>query len=212
MAAPLTDIALVNRALAKFGAGAIESMEDATKRGAAVALVYRETIDGLLAEYPWTFTKQTQRLQRVADEAADVSGFLMAGWRFAYALPADILANPEKYLAEPRRQDRPVNQFEVQNGLVYCDEETLYCVARLRVDEAAWPAYFVTAAVACLAAELVMPISGNSGLLENLQAQAWGTPQEFRRGGKLGLAKHADARAAGNAKLPPDPLTMARLA
>lgn len=211
MAAPLTNVAIVNRALAKFGAGAVQTMSDPTARGAAVALVYEETILGLLSEHPWNFCKLTQRLTQVVDETPDDSGYLMAGWRFAYALPANRLAPPDKYLRDPRRQDWPVNEFETQADLVYCNEQALYAVGRFRPDEAVWPPYFVTAAVQCLAAELIMPISGNAGLLENLQVQAWGTPAENRRGGKLGQAKLADARVGGNAKLPPDPLTAARL-
>ena len=211
MAAPLTSVGLVNRALAKFGAGAVETMIDTTKRGQAVQLVYEETILGLLSEYPWSFTKLTQQLAQVATETPDSSGYLMEGWRFAYGMPSNLLAAPDKYLKDPRRQDWPVNEFEVQNQTIYCNEQTLYAVGRFRPDESVWPPYFVSAAVACLAAELVMPVSGNSGLLENLQMQAWGTPVEFRRGGKLGLAKLADARTIGNSKLPPDPLAAARL-
>lgn len=211
MAAPLTNVAIVNRALAKFGAGAVETMTDNTQRGAAVQIVYEETILGLMSEYPWSFTKLTQQLSQVVTETPDASGYLMEGWRYAYGLPANLLAQPDKYLRDPRRQDWPVNEFEIQNQTIYCNETSLYAVGRHRADESVWPPYFVTAAVACLAAELVMPISGNSGLLENLQMQAWGTPAEFRRGGKLGLAKLADARTIGNVKLPPDPLSTARL-
>jgi hypothetical protein len=208
--APLTNVAIVNRALAKFGAGAVQTMADNTDRGRAVSLVYEETVLGLLSEYPWTFTKLTQQLQQVTIETADASGYLMEGWRYSFGMPANLLASPEKYLRDPRRQDWPVTSFEVQAGVIFCNEPTLYAVARFRPDESVWPPYFVTAVVACLAAELVMPISGNSGLLENLQLQAWGTPGEFRRGGKLGLAKLTDARNRGNSKLPPDPLTQAR--
>lgn len=211
MAAPLDDIALANRALASFGAGAIQTFGDSVPPGPAVALVYESVILGLLSEYPWSFTKKTERLSRVVDETPDESGYLMSGWRYAYGLPANLLANPDKYLRDPRRQDWPVNQFEVQDGRVYCNEQTLYAVVRYRPDASVWPPYFVTAAIACLAAELVMPTSGNSGLLEAKQLEAWGTPQEFRRGGKLGIAKLADARNIGNSKLPPDPLTTARL-
>ena len=72
-----------------------------------------------------------------------------------------------------------------------------------------WPAYFARAAEWCLSAELVMPVSGNSGLLEKIEARAFGTPEEKRMGGFLGAAKQADARARGTRSLPPDPLTLA---
>lgn len=212
MGAPLNRIALANRALAKFGAGAIQTFDQSLSPGPAVNLVYESVILGLFAEYPWNFSKLTQKLNQVASETPDASGLLMSGWRYAYQLPANRLEMPEKYLRDPRSFREPVTLFEVQNDLVYCDEQTLYAVGRFRVDEANWPAYFAIAAEWCLAAELVMPVSGTAGILQTIQARAWGTPQENRKGGFLGMAKQADARNGGNKALPSDPLTLARLA
>ncbi|MGJ0393037.1 MAG: hypothetical protein ACR650_09805 [Methylocystis sp.] len=210
MAAPLTKIGLANRALARFGAGAIQSFDQSIAPGPAVALLYDTVVDGLLAEYPWSFTEQTVSLQPIV-EAPRADGFLIEGWRNAYALPANLLALPERYQRAPVREYAPVTRFEVQNQTVYCDEDALWAVCRMRVDEAQWPPYFVRAAVACLAAELVMSISGNSGQRDALAAEAWGTPEQQRSGGFLGMAKTMDARGAGVRSLPRDPLTLARM-
>lgn len=201
MPAPLTNVAIANRALAKFGAGAITTMTDTTPPGPTVALVYETTILGLLSAYPWSFAKKPVALVRLADEQPDSAGFLMNGWRYAYQLPVDRLAPPDKYLRDPRFENAPVARFSVGDDRVYCDEEKLWAVGRFRPDESVWPAYFIAAAVACLAAELIMPVSGNASQAESLKAEAYGTPSENRRGGALGLAMHSDARNAGGQTL-----------
>lgn len=201
MPAPLTNVAIVNRALAVFGGGVVATMQDATPPGPSVAAVYETAMLGLLAEYPWSFTFDVRELVRLADETPDASGLLKSGWRYAYQLPADRLAPPDKYLNDPRDERAAVTRFRVANDRVYCDEEKLYAMARFRPDEAVWPPYFVSAAIAMLAAELVMPISGNATLRGDLEAKAVGTPSERRNGGLLGLAKQTDARNSGTASL-----------
>ncbi len=195
---PLTRVKLANRALASIGAGVLTTLDQAMPPGPAVALVYDTAIDGLLAEYPWTFTKQTVQLTPSAQETPDASGFLMAGWRYAYVPPSDLLQPPEKYLTDPRLEGGFITRFAVQNNLVYCDAQSLYAVCRVRADEDVWPPYFVAAAVAVLAAEIAPAITGAAeALIGRLQANAWGTPDQQRCGGKLGAAKTIDAQNSG---------------
>jgi hypothetical protein len=206
MPAPLTDVAMCNRALAKFGGGAITTLTDAAPPGPACALVYAQTIDALLSGYDWTFCKETVALTRLEDETPDAAGLLMSGWRFAHALPVGRLKAPSKYLTDPRFEDRPVTRFSVQNDRIYSDCEKLWAVVQLRAAEAVWPPYFATTAVDCLAAELIMLISGNAGLYERLYANAYGTPQEGGVGGAVGRARNIDAQNSGGSKLGLDAL------
>jgi hypothetical protein len=228
------DLKIANAALGSFGSGAITSFDQALPPAPRVKMKYHEVIDGLLSEYPWNFSKRTVKLQRLRgiggpinfadDDQSSESfppfppfpsrefrdDFLASGWRFAFQLPNDIVAPPDKYLVHPRRADHPLRHFEVQNQTLYCDREEVWAVARCRVDVANWPPYFVTAAIACLAAELIMPVSGNAGILQIKQEEAWGTPDEFRRGGKLGLAKLADSRTNSSPAMLDNPLINAR--
>lgn len=208
---PLNPVDIANQALASFGGAAnrLQSFDDSTAAGSAVALAYSRVIDGLLSEYPWSFVRQTVPLQRV-DAVVDSSGFIASGWRYAYVLPSDLLCPPRRYLDAPQRHDYPLRVFDVQGNLVYCDASAVWAVVDRRVDPAFWPPYFVSAAVAVLAAELVMPISGNSGQVEALKAEAWGTPQEDRKGGKLGAAMRVDARNSGTLSIRANPLIDAR--
>lgn len=205
MAGPLTPVAIVNRALASFGGGVLTTMEDVTPPGPACKLVYETTVAALLAEYPWSFTKDVVKLTPIAASLGD-DGMLDAGWRFVHALPTNVLAPPEKYLSNPRLEHLPVMAFQVMQGRVYSNFEDIWAVVRQRLDEASWPPYFVDAAVACLAAELMPTISGNASQLSEYQAKAWGSPSEGRRGGKLGLAKSLDARNSGGQALALDAL------
>jgi hypothetical protein len=195
--APLTNVAIVNRALARFGGGVVATMEDATPPGPAVALQYQTTIDELLGGYDWTFCKETVALNRLADEAPGTDGRLAAGWLYAHALPAQRLKLPSKYLRNPRFENDPVTRISVHADRVYSDEKDLWAVVQLRADESVWPAYFTATAVACLAADLIMAISGNASLRDQLTVEAYGTPSEQRRGGMVQRAQSIDAANSG---------------
>lgn len=188
-----TPVSIANLALASMGSTPIQSFDDATPAGSNCKMFYPLVMRGLFAEYPWAFARDTRPLNSLnMTELPD--GALPSGWRYAYALPADMIGPPEKFLANRRLPDRPETHFEVQNQIVYSDQSALWVVAMFYVDEASWPDYFVTAAVACLTAEIYPFITGNGPRLPNLQQTAWGLPSDNRRGGKLGVAMRADAR------------------
>lgn len=202
----LTPVAVANMALAKIGAAPIQSFDQSLPPGPAVALLYQEVIGGLLSEVPWSFTRQMLALTPLAETSPDGSQFLLEGYQYAYQAPPNLLANPVLYLADPRMADRPYKDIQVIGQAIYANRSPLWALCQARADESVWPPYFVTAAVACLAAELVMPISGNSGLLAAKQEEAWGTPEEKRLGGKLGQAKLADSRSQGSRVLSGNPM------
>lgn len=200
MPAPLTNVAIANRALARFGGGVITTMLDTAPPGPAIALQYETTIDELLGGYDWTFCKDVVALVPIA-ETAGADGMLAAGWRYAHALPAQRLKLPSKYLANPRFEHNPVTRFSAHHDRVYSNEPALWAVAQFRADESVWPAYFVAAAVACLAADIVMTVSGNASVREQLTGEAYGTPSEQRRGGMLRQAQIIDAQNSGTKSL-----------
>lgn len=205
---PINPVTLANRALARFGSAPIQSFDQTIAPGPAVNLLFWSVVEGLFSEYPWFFAEKTVALTPLS-EAPLPDSYLQEGWLYSYALPGNAIGPPQRYLTSPTREGDPISRFELQNQTLYCDEKNAWAVCQFIVDIDAWPAYFALAAEWCLAAELVMPISGNSGLLEKLQERAWGTPEEKRMGGFLGTAKQADARARGARTLPPDPLTLA---
>lgn len=189
-----SQVALCNMALASFGGVPIQTMDESTPSGTAVSLIYPLVMRGLFAEYPWNFAQMTVTLgQLAATPLAD--GLLPSGWQYAYALPADLIGLPEKLSSNSRYPDGPETRFEIQGQTIFTNQVALWCKGTFYVDEMSWPDYFTSAAVACLAAEVYMAISGNGSILPALQQKAWGAPEQMRRGGLLGLAKLADSRA-----------------
>lgn len=202
-------VQIANMALASFGCAPIQSLTDPSN--GSVGLLYTPVMRGLLAEYPWSFTKQTVPLSAV-DDPLLADGFTAEGWQWAYAMPADMLGLPVGYSSDGRKPDMPQKSVGIQGQTIFCNRNPLWCVGRFYVDEASWPDYFVMAAIKCFAAELIMPISGNSDQLARFQESAWGPPQTQRAGGALGAAKRADALNQPSKFFYENPLTAARLA
>jgi hypothetical protein len=192
-----SEVAVANQALSKFGGGQIATFDDATALARAVKMTYWRVIPALLTVCDWSFTRATVPLAPLAAPLM-ADNYLTAGWRFAYQLPpfgpGGILAAPFGYLATPNRAGDRVHDFELQAGVVYCNEPTLYADVVQAIAPAFWPPYFERAAVDSLAYELVMPVSGNSGLRDSLKEEAIGPPEENGRGGSLYLAMLADSR------------------
>ena len=206
-----TPVQIANMALASFGSSPIQSMDDATPAGSNVALLYPLVMRGLIAEYPWTFSKLTVQLNQLAEPPLS-DGLLTQGWQNAFALPENIIGQPSRMLANNRYPDGAETRFEIQGQVVYSNQIALWAVGQFYVDEAAWPDYFTPAAVACFAAEIYPFITGNGNLAATLAAKAWGAPQEQRTGGLLGSAKRTDARANPSRVIGHNPLIDVRTA
>lgn len=192
-----SEVAVANEALGKFGGGNIAEFSDATAIGRAIKSVYyRVTLD-ILGSYPWSVCRTLLPLTQLSIPLMS-DNYLPAGWRYAYGLPAigpgGILAMPTAYLATPNRADDKVHDFEVQAGVVYCNEATLYADVLQAQAPPFWPPYLRRAIVDSLAYELVMPVSGNSGMRDSLKEEAIGTPEEDGDGGSLKRAKRTDSR------------------
>ncbi len=206
-----SQVQIANLALASIGSSPLQSLQDAAPAGSAVALMYPYVVNGIFAEYPWAFARLTQPLEQVALPTLS-DGNLLTGWAYAYAIPANLIGPPEKFLANARFPDDPLREFEVQAGVVYCNQTALWCTGVAAVDEASWPDYFTTAIVKCLAAELYPLITGNGSRLAELQTAAWGAPQENRCGGALGVARRRDAALNPSRVIARNPLIDVRTA
>ena len=149
-------VAIANMALALFGGIPIQTMSDSTPSGTNVALLYPLVMRGLIAEYPWNFTKQTVPLNQLnVTELSD--GLLPSGWQNAFALPGNLVGAPSKFLANNRYPDGAETRYEIQGTTVYTNQIALWCVGQYYVDESAWPDHFCMAAVKCFAAEASSP-------------------------------------------------------
>ena len=198
-------VGIANIALAAFGSQPIQSFDDATPAGSAVKMIYDNTVDGIFGEYPWTFARQTLRLDKLAQSVL-TDGNLPSGWTNAFALPETLIGPPLKILANARQPDGPLQAFEIQGSTVYTNQLALWAVGTVRVDENSWPAYFNNAIIAALAAELYPFITGNGPRIAELQRSAYGLPSDNRLGGLLGAARRRDASQNPSRVLSHNPL------
>lgn len=84
MPSSLSEIDIINRALAKIGDQRITARTDNNNRARLMNTLYESIRDELLRECPWNFA--TERDTLAADLAAPVYG-----WATAFAVPADLL-------------------------------------------------------------------------------------------------------------------------
>ena len=198
-----SEVQIANEALAKLGAGEIATFDDQTALARAVKRTYWRVVHGMLTDNQWTFTRACLALTPLV-EPLQADLYIATGWQYAYALPAygpgGILAPPYGYLTTPARADELLRDFAVQAGVLYCNampadgqgQGGVWALVQQDVSPAFWPAYFRRAAVDSLAYELVMPVSGNSGLRDSLKLEAVGPPEDWGRGGSLYRAMLAD--------------------
>lgn len=202
----ITDVTIINRALARVGAPGIFALDEETSIARQAVAVYFDRRDACLGLYPWSFAKMTYKLDRLTEEPLN-------GWRFAYALPGNRLSAPLKVLTDPQRPDYPLRRFTVEANAIYCDEEAVWATVIVQAAPAVWSPAFRLAVTTLVAADLAVPVGHDTALADDLRTQGEGTPSEGGRGGMLGRALIADASGAPTPAplLAADPLTTAHM-
>lgn len=202
MAETIDDVTIINRALARIGAGAILSRDEDTDLARQACAIYDDLVDLALAGFHWKWPVQTRRLDRLAATPEN-------GWPYAYGFPPEAIGLPSRLLADPRSPDRPLREFAVEGGRIYCNEPQVWGSFVMRSSPGLWPPLFRAAFTVWLAASLAVPVTHDSNLEQSLSQQAVGNPSENLRGGLMGRAIAFDA-AGSNAVAPvlaADPLT-----
>lgn len=196
-------IKVANEALRRFGAGTILSFEEETQKAATVAAIYATVVDDAFQATRWTFARRTARLDLLPDAP-------LSGYARAFALPGDRVGDPVKVIANPSLPDHPLRIFALEGDELHANVTAVWATCVRRVDPNYWPPMFRRAVVTALAAELVVPISHDTKLADNLRAQTWGTPSEGGRGGLMGRAMAIDVASSPGSAAPigaVDPLT-----
>lgn len=200
-ATPLTpsEVSICNRALMHVGVSAlIESLTESTPESRACRVAYGSARDELLALHGWKFASKTVALVPAVDEPT------RPGWRFVYALPADLL-HPLGLWAGARVVTEGV-PYELEHGnegqVLVTDqaEAVLHYVARVPNAER-FPPLFAAAVARRMAIDLVsvLPVRPELvGGLAGLAALA------------LSQARTADLRMATRDKPPESPTITAR--
>lgn len=187
-----TDVDIINKALARLGAGAISARDEDSDLAAAVEAVYDTTIDRLLGLTTWTFATRTIQLGLRATPP-DI------GWRYGYDLPAARVRGPLKLSPDARDWRRPLRSFAVEEDVVFADLTPLWARVVVPKAPAEWTPQFRDMAIVVLAAELAVPVADNTTLGAELRRAAYGTAEQQGLGGMVGQAMLLDSQTSGGA-------------
>ena len=204
MATTETDVSVINRALARFGGGEIQSLDENSDLAALCANIYTGKRDYLLSIHPWRFAMAKRQLAKLSDVSP------LNEWMFAFALPADMLSGPWAVFGDG--QNLSSHFFEIYDGDLYCSYDTVVIDYTRRIDESDWPVWFTDFVATAVAAELAMPVSDQVSKAEMLSLMAYGSKAFAGRGGLFAQCRRLDGQTQTTKTLfsRGDPLTAAR--
>jgi len=181
---------VASQALARLGEPSISSFDEDTDTAEKVALLYEQTILGLLSSYDWSFA------QKRAVLSEDANANLVNEWKRGFLMPAlrtERVGKPLAVFNSLSVGASPVFQYEADQRWIYTNETTCVIEYIAREPEAAWPGYFLELAVEALASKLALPVTENQSKEVHHRVVAFGTAGQKGRGGLFGTAAEADA-------------------
>jgi hypothetical protein len=144
----LSDVEICSVALVKIGASAIASFDEDSVEADIAGRLYEMTVSALLASHPWHFT-----ITEVDLEIADAPP--QAGFAHAFLLPDDQV----RILSAGASPHGRGLAYRIAGSLLHADSTKVVLTYQRRPDTATFPAFFVQALVARLAAELCLPLT-----------------------------------------------------
>lgn len=187
----LSRIEIIDTALVALGAEPLQS------ESAAGSDTHIKTFDSIvgycLTVNPWHWNTVTRQLPRLSEAP-------LRYWRYQYERPADMLGAPRAYYNSSTCR-QPFTDVELNDGTIQTNAEQLWLKHDKRSAPATWPAYFVTLIETALQARFALSIREDATLANLLEQRAFGTPQEMRRGGLMGVALDIDAQAKPSPKI-----------
>jgi hypothetical protein len=190
-----SQIDIANRALSRIGTQkTIANFTDPTPAATQCGLWYDQVRQALLRTAPWAFARRQQPLTQTGDAVPDNTAPFP--WMYQYAYPADCLkfryvlpSAPASTASAPNVSDTSWTQWQQPNRAHRYMLDTIFDAesnpSRILVSNVPnaigcytydctvpdmFDPLFTRALVEALAAELVMPLSGNVGLVRELQA------------------------------------------
>ena len=147
MAISDNNINICSRALVGIGADGISSYEDGTAEAKVASELYETYKQDLLAIYPWSFATCDTYLARLnADDLA---------------LYENLFEKPKDWLRTiTLTEGRNVTEYTYRAGKINTDAQKPILNYIANVDEADMPAYFVTALIARLQRDFIIPVTG----------------------------------------------------
>ena len=106
MAAGGTKLSICSDAMIMLGAAPLSSFSEGTDAAQAADRLYDDIRDTMLAQYPWVWSMKKVALARLAAAPANE-------WKYAYAMPGDILGEPRALFDSSAVGIRPLTGWEV---------------------------------------------------------------------------------------------------
>jgi hypothetical protein len=196
---------IINQALTAIGAGPMFSTDDDSDLAETIAATWPAVVDQVFGMHDWSFAQKTYKNSRHAETPEN-------GFRFGYDLPGNRIGNPLLNMSEPRSR-RPLRDFAIEEGKLYCDEQQTWSLVVVPVDPDVWPPQFRSAFRVALGAYLAVPVWQDQDMQNEMLAQAFGTPPKEGSGGLFGrlMAQDAASRPKGLGIAGEDPLSNARI-
>jgi hypothetical protein len=144
----LSDVEICSVALVKIGASAIASFADDTVEADVASRLYEMTVRALLASHPWHFTLAEADLE-LADAPAQ------GGFSNAFVLPGDQV----RIISAGGGRNARGLPYRIAGNLLHADSREIVLTYQRRSETSTFPAFFVQALVARLAAEFCLPLT-----------------------------------------------------
>ena len=156
---------ICNMALARLGAKRINNYDDASNtkvEAIQCRLFYEQTAKALMRSHWWRFAKRQAQLSADTDTPT-------FQWTYSYELPNDFLRLICFFDDSDYPDGRTHYTYELMGTKLYTDQTAVYLKYVAWVDEeAAWDPLFVEVMVLSLAKKLIVPLSLDLKLKEDI--------------------------------------------
>lgn len=191
----ISEIDIIRAAHDRIGAEPPDDLNAELQGGVTAKMAYDLEVRMALALYPWSFAQRLYRL-------AQLSGEPIAGYRRKFQLPVeDIIIGADRIIDDPTLEDDNFTDFKRFGDEVYSNAFDLYAVMRVEVGPHLWNPLFTRAVISGLAGVLYEAIAADGKNADRLIREAYGSPQEEKRGGLIRAAINADAYTRPNRRL-----------
>ena len=188
MAAGDTALSICSDALILLGAAPISSFTEGSDAAQACDRLYPDLRDTILSNYLWSWSVKKEQLARLSTAPIDE-------WKYSYQMPGDMLSGVIALFQSSGVGQLPVRYgWEVYGDQVFTNFEKVFIDYQGTVDESKMPAYFVELLTYALASKLAFVITDQISKAEYFRGEAYGSPADSGRGGRMRVAMNIDGR------------------
>jgi hypothetical protein len=188
MAAGDTSLSICSDALILLGAAPISSFTEGSDAAQACDRLYPDLRDTILSNYLWSWSVKKEQLARLSTAPIDE-------WKYSYQMPGDMLSGVIALFQSSGVGQLPVRYgWEVYGDQVFTNFEKVFIDYQGTVDESKMPAYFVELLTYALASKLAFVITDQISKAEYFRGEAYGSPSDSGRGGRMRVAMNIDGR------------------